>query len=99
MLRQAYLAESPRRSSSPRSLLAAVALRKLDEYRAQQEAEAECLRQRAAEAGESTEVEIPRIVDWIAGIWPHLDRFDYFEPYADVIESAIGGNLRVWFAA
>jgi predicted phage terminase large subunit-like protein len=99
MLRQAYLAESPRRSFSPRSLLAAVALRKLDELRALQEAEEAERRAQLEEQGESTEVEIPGLVDWVAATWPHLDRFDYFLPYAEVLESAIGASYRVWFAA
>jgi len=46
-------------------------------------------------------VELPRpnLIDWIARLWPHLDRFDYFAPYAKAIESAIGNALTYWFAA
>lgn len=41
----------------------------------------------------------PGLIEYVAGLWPHLDRFDYFKPYAAILESAIGASYRVWVAA
>jgi predicted phage terminase large subunit-like protein len=41
----------------------------------------------------------PGLIDYVAKLWPDLDRFDHFAPYAVDLENAIGGALRVWFAA
>lgn len=46
-----------------------------------------------------TETVRPKLLDYVAGIAPYFDRFDYLAPYAAVLEGAIGGNLRVAFAA
>ena len=42
---------------------------------------------------------IPRLVDWVAQHNPDYERFDYFRPYAEAFEQAIGGSLRIAFAA
>lgn len=47
----------------------------------------------------SPPTERPALVDWVAKHWPEFDRFDYFAPYAEALEQAIGGNLRLAFAA
>jgi len=99
MLRQAYLAESKPRSSSTRSRLGSIAQAKLELYRAQQAAQAEAAKAQAEAAVQSTEVVRPGLVDWVAQEWPALDRFDYFAPYAKVLEAAIGAVFRYWFAA
>lgn len=44
-------------------------------------------------------IERPSLVDWIAQYAPELERFEYFRPYAEAFESAIGGSLRLAFAA
>jgi predicted phage terminase large subunit-like protein len=41
----------------------------------------------------------PSIIDYVAELCPVWDRFDYFAPYAEQLSKAIGGNLRVCFAA
>lgn len=51
----------------------------------------------ATAAASSTER--PRLADWIASVAPDLDRFDYFAPYVEALERAIGGNLRLGCAA
>lgn len=44
-------------------------------------------------------IERPSLVDYASGLeWPN-ERFDYFGPYAEALEKAIGGNLRVYFHA
>lgn len=41
----------------------------------------------------------PSLIAFVQEIAPYLDRFDYFEPYARELECAIGGDLRIVFAA
>jgi predicted phage terminase large subunit-like protein len=41
----------------------------------------------------------PKLIDWVAEKAPELERFEYFRPYAEAFEQAIGGSLRVAFAA
>lgn len=43
--------------------------------------------------------ERPRLIDFILQVAPYFDRFDYFSPYLEALEGAIGGNLRLAFAA
>lgn len=43
--------------------------------------------------------ERPRLIDFIHEIAPYFDRFEYFAPYLNELERAIGGNLRIAFAA
>lgn len=98
MLRRTYLAESRPRSSSPRSRLAALAELKLERLRAAEQERSEAA---AREASTAAPIELvpPGLVEYTANLWPALDRFDYFEPYAEILEKAIGGDLRYWFAA
>lgn len=53
----------------------------------------------APPATEAPSTERPSLVDWIAEHAPELERFDYFRPYAEAFERAIGGSLRLAFAA
>ncbi len=41
----------------------------------------------------------PSLIDFAAELRPDLDRFDYLGPYAELLQSAIGANLRVAVAA
>lgn len=41
----------------------------------------------------------PNVIDYVAALRPHWDRFDYFKPYAAALQGAIGANLRLCFAA
>jgi predicted phage terminase large subunit-like protein len=63
-------------------------------------AEAQAKEKSEAEvAGRCIELKPPGLVNYTANLWPTFDRFDYFQPYAEVLETAIGGALRYWFAA
>jgi phage terminase large subunit-like protein len=57
------------------------------------------LRSIQADEQSSRCTEIPGLVEWVAIKWPEFERFDYFAPYAEGLETAIGGNLRLAFAA
>lgn len=94
-----FSGQKPPSSSSVRSRLGEMAERKRAELIGQIEAEA-ARKAQAENATRSTEP-LKRIglIDWVAALWPHLDRYDYFAPYAEALESAIGGSLRMWFAA
>lgn len=50
---------------------------------------------RSTEGQQSEQQKPPSLIDWIAKVAPHLERFDYFKPYADALENCIGGNLRL----
>lgn len=41
----------------------------------------------------------PSIVDYVAELQPDWERFDYFAPYAAEFAKAVGGGLRICFAA
>lgn len=41
----------------------------------------------------------PSIIDYVAALYPFWERFDYFAPYTRELENAIGGGLRLCFAA
>lgn len=77
------IAAASRRSSRP--LLPELAARRLQGLRAIQDTKAS--------------TERPGLIDYVESLLPDWERFDYFEPYARELESAIGGGLRVGFAA
>jgi predicted phage terminase large subunit-like protein len=39
------------------------------------------------------------LLDYCQRLSPQLHRFDYFQPYVDALERAVGGSLRIAFAA
>src|SRR5690606_68523 len=77
------VAAATRKYSKP--LLPGIAARRLQRLRAIQDTKAS--------------TERPGLIDYVESLLPDWERFDYFEPYARELERAIGGGLRVGFAA
>jgi predicted phage terminase large subunit-like protein len=77
------------RGSTPALVTARLARQKLEEQG----------KQRAAHHRATQSIERPKLVAYASGIaWP-FEPFDYFAPYAEALEQAIGGNLRIFFHA
>jgi predicted phage terminase large subunit-like protein len=78
------------RGCTPASLITArLAQRRLEAYG----------KQKAAKERASQTIERPKLVAYASGLlWPY-ESFDYFGPYAEVLEQAIGGDLRIYFHA
>ena len=55
--------------------------------------------QQRAEQAKARSIERPKLVAYASALEWEFEHFEYFGPYAEALESAIGGNLRIYFHA